>query len=236
MFDGISVTIFFYALLGGVIPTIIWLSFWLREDSTKDPEPPFLLMLTFIGGMLVVPLVIPIENVVYNSLFSSELALGINAFIEEFGKFIVVALIAFGTQFVDEPRDYALYLITGGLGFAALENTLFLLETISAQNIAITFYTGNLRFLGATVLHAIASAFVGVSLGLAFYKSTPMKYLYGGMGLLVATVVHGLFNYFILRATFENILTIFGFVWFAAVIILFLFEKLKQMKYYRGTV
>lgn len=226
---GIPLKTIIFAVIGGIIPTIIWLRFWLRED-TEDPEPPGLLILTFIGGMTSVILVLPLENIIYNYFFDSFTIVGLTALIEEFAKFTVVALIAFGSRFCDEPDDYALYLITGGLGFAALENTLFLLEPLTHQDIAISFFTGNLRFLGATVLHVVTSALIGVSMGLAFYKSKSSKYIHFIIGIIIATTLHGLFNFFIMKATTQNIITIFAVVWVAAIVILLLFEKLKHMK------
>ena len=49
------------AFLGGTIPAVLWLLFWLSEDR-EDPEPTLLLVLTFISGMLAVVLVLPIQK------------------------------------------------------------------------------------------------------------------------------------------------------------------------------
>jgi RsiW-degrading membrane proteinase PrsW (M82 family) len=231
---GIPLKTLLFAVIGGILPTFIWLRFWLREDD-ENPEPPGLLILTFIAGMLSIFIVLPIENFVNNTFFSTEVIISINAFVEEVAKFGIVALIAFGSRFIDEPDDYAIYLITGGLGFSALENTLFLLEPITHQNIPLSFFTGNLRFLGATVLHVVTSALIGVSLGLAFYKSQESKRIHFIVGLILATTLHGLFNFFIMRATTQNIITILGVVWVAAIIIMLLFEKLKYMKRHNNT-
>ena len=68
-----------------------------------------------------------------------------------------------------ESTDYTIYLVTGALGFSALENTFYLISPIiqnePLQSIVVT---GNLRFFGATVLHTISVAIVGVLLGLAW--------------------------------------------------------------------
>lgn len=218
------------AFAGGVLPTLIWLQFWLREDNKENPEPPFLLVLTFIGGMLVVPLIVPLENFVYFSVLDNTLALTINAFIEEFAKLAIVALIAFGTPHVDEPNNYAIYLITAALGFAGLENTLYLLESLSGQDVALAFFTGNLRFLGSTVLHVVSSGILGVIIGLSFYHGRTSKIIHAILGLVVATTLHGLFNFFIIGASTQEIITVFGVTWVAAIILLFLFEKLNQMR------
>lgn len=51
------------ALIGGMIPALLWLFFWLREDSGHK-KPAGLLIMTFIAGMLAVILVLPIEKAI----------------------------------------------------------------------------------------------------------------------------------------------------------------------------
>jgi len=59
--------IFLYALLGGILPAILWLWFWLKEDA-KKPEPRGLITLSFVAGMLGVFIVFPIEKFAYDTL------------------------------------------------------------------------------------------------------------------------------------------------------------------------
>ena len=233
MFQGLPIATILAAFAGGIIPTMIWLQFWLREDNKENREPPFLLILTFVGGMMIVPLLIPIENMVYHAVAQPEVAIGINAFLEEFSKYVIVALIAFGSGYIDEPNNYAIYLITGALGFAGLENTLYLLESFNGSDVALVFFTGNLRFIGSTVLHAVSSGFLGVILGLAFYHSKTSKIIHGIIGLAVATVLHGFFNFFIIEGSTENIIAVFGVTWIAAIVLLLVFEKLRSMSHFK---
>lgn len=226
---GIPLPTLGFALIGGVVPTFFWLWFWLREDGEK-PEPKGLIFLTFIAGMLGVLIVLPIENWLYHRFYNNMAVIISTAFAEELVKYFLVALVAFKTRFFDETLDPAIYMITGALGFAALENTLFLIEPIISKDFAITFFTGNLRFLGATVLHVVCSAVVGIAVGLAFYKKPAAKRAHLLFGLLTAGVLHALFNFFIMKSTTENVITVFGIVWVVAVIIMLLFEKLKRME------
>lgn len=229
---GIPLQTLLFALIGGIVPAVVWLVFWLREDGEKR-EPAGLLFLTFLAGMISVFIVLPFENILYNTFYlSSEITIPGAAFIEEIAKFILVAAVAFRTRFIDEPTDYALYMITGALGFAAMENALFLLDPLLSNDLAITFFTSNLRFLGATVLHVVSSAVIGVSMGLAFNKLRLLKNVHLVVGILTAGALHSLFNFFIIKGTMQSIITIFGVVWVAAVIILLLFEKLKRMEYH----
>jgi RsiW-degrading membrane proteinase PrsW (M82 family) len=42
-----------FAVLGGVLPPLIWLWFWLKED-TRRPEPKALIGLAFLSGILAI--------------------------------------------------------------------------------------------------------------------------------------------------------------------------------------
>jgi RsiW-degrading membrane proteinase PrsW (M82 family) len=50
--------VFFYGLLGGLLPALLWLWFFLKEDS-KRPEPKWLILAAFLAGMLAVILALP---------------------------------------------------------------------------------------------------------------------------------------------------------------------------------
>ena len=114
------------AFLGGTIPAVAWLFFWLREDR-DNPEPLTLLTLTFISGMLAVILVLPIEKYISGLPFSSAVLTYLWAVSEEALKFLAFAAIMTKNPRLDRPVHYPIYLITAGLGFAALENTFYLL-------------------------------------------------------------------------------------------------------------
>ncbi|OGI91229.1 hypothetical protein A3A09_00255 [Candidatus Nomurabacteria bacterium RIFCSPLOWO2_01_FULL_42_20] len=217
------------AVLIGVIPALIWLWFWLREDK-ENPEPKGLILLTFILGMISVILVLPLEKVASIYITGGKISLVLAlSFMEEVIKYLAAAVLALKSKFNDEPIDPAIYMITAALGFAAFENILFLIQPISLQETTVSLLTGNLRFLGATLLHATSSAFVGVALGLAFFKKAAVKGLYLLGGLIFAIALHTAFNFYIIRDGGENFLRIFAFLWVVTIIIILILEKLRRM-------
>jgi len=217
------------AVLIGVIPALIWLWFWLREDK-ENPEPKGLILLTFILGMISVILVLPLEKVASIYITGGKISLVLAlSFMEEVIKYLAAAVLALKSKFNDEPIDPAIYMITAALGFAAFENILFLIQPISLQETTVSLLTGNLRFLGATLLHATSSAFVGVALGLAFFKKAAVKGLYLLGGLILAIALHTAFNFYIIRDGGENFLRIFAFLWVVTIIIILILEKLRRM-------
>jgi RsiW-degrading membrane proteinase PrsW (M82 family) len=150
--------------------------------------------------------------------------------IEELLKYAAALILVFWNREVDEPIDMVIYMITIALGFAALENALFIFNPLVAGDYLNSALTGSFRFLGATLLHILASGTVGVFLALTFYKSKLTQVVSGTIGLFVAIVLHALFNFFIMDASGETILGVFLFVWMGIIILFLLFEKIKQLE------
>ncbi|MFA5838605.1 MAG: PrsW family glutamic-type intramembrane protease [Candidatus Paceibacterota bacterium] len=244
------------ALAVGILPALFWLWFWLREDK-KRPEPHGLITMTFLGGFIAVLLALFIENVIDTSLYISNIitSLGFvvekiikffkeNYFldyilfrssviivlwsaVEEIIKYLASYITALRRREMDEPVDAMIYLMTTALGFAAFENVLFL---ISENSILSSIISGNMRFIGATVLHTLTSGIVGLFIGLSFYKNPLKKKLYLFVGLILSIALHSVFNLLIINSNDESIFSIFGLVWFAIIILILLFEKVKRIK------
>ncbi len=222
------VEMFTYALIGGVLPALLWLWFWVREES-KRPEPKGLLTLVFILGMLATIMVLPVQKFIQASVHTYEWQLILWSAAEEFIKFFTVVLLLYNTREIDEPTDWPIYMMTAALGFAALENALFLLKPFALGQTTVGLLTGQLRFLGSTLLHAVASGIVGISLGLSFHLRGFTRRLYFYIGLILAVALHSAFNFFIMKNSGESFLSVFAFLWVAAVLVMLLFEKLRRM-------
>ena len=84
---------FILAFLLGLIPALIWLWFWLKEDI--HPEPAKMITLSFIGGMLAVVFVLPLQQIIYSYVREQNLlAFTLWAILEETFKFGFVYFIA----------------------------------------------------------------------------------------------------------------------------------------------
>lgn len=225
-----------YALLGGVLPALLWLWFWLKEDSRR-PEPRGVLIATFFAGMAAVLFALVMEH----SLFIGEKWLGIEkafwgtalllflwALIEETLKYFAAYFAALKKKSFDEPVDALIYLITAALGFAALENTLFLLQAFGISQMS-GLITTNLRFLGATLLHVATSGIVGASIGFSFFHKEDMKRNVVG-GIAIATILHFIFNYYIINGSAGSVLKVFIPLWIVIIFVIFLFERVKRIK------
>ena len=216
------------AFLIGIIPSLFWLWFWLQEDK-KNPEPTSVLGVVFLMGMIAVIFVIPIQKFIQANIVSSEMQLALWATAEEIVKYFAVVIVIYRTHLTDEPIDWPIYMITGALGFAALENALFLIEPLSVGATAVGLLTGQLRFLGATLLHTVTSGIVGISLGAAIHLDGFRKKVHLVFGLILAISLHSVFNFFIIKNNGSDFLKVFAFLWVVTIIVMLLFEKIRRM-------
>jgi len=219
------------------IPPILWLLFYLQED--RHPEPKRLLLLAFVGGMGAALLAIVAEFVLIGPDGLLDLQSGIlrNAIVpflviglvEEYAKYLPVKTLILKRLDFDEPVDAMIYMMTAALGFAALENTLFIFPVFQ-ENLLVGFEVSANRFLGANLLHALASGIVGFFLARAFFS--PRRHHFIALGILTAALLHTGFNYLILvrevvaEGTFYLILLLV----MMAVMVFIDFERLKKSR------
>ena len=215
------------AFVGGLIPSLLWLWFWLKEE--ENPEPKRLLTAVFLLGMLAVVVVLPIEKFVQVHLSSQNAQTILWASAEEILKYLAVLVILYGTNDATKPIDWPIYLITAALGFAALENALFLVKPFSVNQATVGLLTGGLRFLGSTLLHTISSGTIGIAIGISFYMQAHAKKMFLLLGFIVAIALHSAFNFFIIRNNGNDFLKVFAFLWVVTIIVILLFEKIRRM-------
>lgn len=245
----LTLNVAIYAFLGGILPIFVWLYFLLKEDE-RCPEPRTLVLLAVFAGMLAVPVVLPLESLArsYLSLFAQTSPLfdrfSLNQYtdipiviawatIEEVVKYGLAAFLVLWRRQVDENIDLIIYMICVALGFAAVENALFLVSPLADGKIAESLLSNNLRFIGATLLHVIASATVGFALALAFRKRFIVRLMAVIGGLILAIALHAIFNFLIIKETASHTVLAFFLVWSGAVVGFALFEILRYSRYRR---
>lgn len=241
----------------GLLPSFIWLLFYLRRDH--HPEPNRMVIKVFILGMISAIIAAVIEVAISEFLdkaywdnlkiyladarettypflvFLLYNFIGV-AFVEEFVKFYVVKKAVLKSKEFDEPVDAQLYMIISALGFAALENILILLPTgnnIFPQIISQTLLTTGIRFIGATFLHTLSSGTLGFFLALSICRGK-MKFLTLSIGFFIASFLHGLYNFSIIKMfdtqTVEFIFIPVFILVFLCVFTLWGFKRLNTIK------
>jgi RsiW-degrading membrane proteinase PrsW (M82 family) len=218
-----------YALLGGILPALVWLLFWLHEDS-KHPEPRRLIRKTFLFGMLAVVFVLPFQKgveMVFPELITLSLFLW--ALLEELFKLIAGYFGGLHSVEDNEPLDPLVYMITAALGFVALENALFIFGPLINGDAVQGLITGNLRFIGASLLHVVASGIVGAALSFSFYHSRFRRTLNLAIGVILAIAFHLTFNLLIINMGDFGTTLAFIMVWIGVAGLLLAFERAKRI-------
>jgi len=220
---------------------LTWLLYYLRKDL--HPEPKRMILNIFLWGALMTIPVFFVQiglkdlldkvdtNLVIKNLIYWFLIIALS---EEFFKYLVIKVKVFNSPNLDEPLDIMLYMVIAALGFAAVENVLYLFAPAGPmsfnQMINRTLIVDLIRFIGATFLHTLCSAVVGYSLAISFCE-VKRKNITLVLGISVATLLHGLYDF--------SIMTLEGYVKYAIPVIIILtlaflvfsgFEKLKKMK------
>lgn len=230
-----SFTVFFYALIGGLIPSLIWLWFWMHEDN-KHKEPRRVILITFLlgmGGAFISLFLQHVFNWYFNwytiDVTNYKTVNLIFVIIEEVVKFVCAYVIFFRTRLFDEPIDAFLYLMTAAIGFAAMENTLYLIKPLLTGQTLDLIINSNIRFIGANLLHVASSGLLALSIGYSFCKRPLIREAYIWFGLIIATLVHWLFNIFLLTSV-NSIIFVFLATWAVIIFIILSLENIKQIK------
>ncbi len=223
---------FCLSIILALLPGFAWLVFYLDEDP--HPEPKRLVALAFLTGIIAGLFAVALETIFNKALSEINIAelsiislLGL-AFIEEILKFGAAYFAVNKDPRFTEPIDAMIYTIVAALGFATLEN----IGTIAAMPqslnfVGAIFQTSSLRFVGATLLHSLASGIVGYHWALGIVKKKKIRYLFSG--LCIAAILHASFNYLILN--YENVVYSVIFLTVAGLFVLIDFEKIKSARF-----
>ena len=185
-------------------PGLFWVWFFVRKDVYR-PEPKRLIALTFLLGMVsTIPAGIITAVFVDESILSENANLTSVAMsmlfvvgpVEELSKFMAVRLFAYKSLYFDEPGDGLVYSSAASLGFASLENLLYVITFGPAVMI--------LRAPLTTLAHVVFGTFWGRALGLRAQRTgSGLPSLVFGIAL--AAIVHGLFNIAVFSAPVAGI-------------------------------
>ncbi|MBI4993961.1 PrsW family intramembrane metalloprotease [Candidatus Wolfebacteria bacterium] len=226
--------VIFLSIIFGVLPSLIWLLFFLKEDD--HPEPKKMIAKTFIFGAVLSLAAVFLQRWSLKILSFAEIqkysltAFLILALIEEAVKFFAAYLAVNKKDFFDEPIDAMIYMVTAAMGFAAMEN-IFVATASGMENKTLTFQMMFgvlvLRFMGATLLHALSSLIIGYYWAKNFFeqKSKIMRQIL--IGFFIAVSLHAVFNFIIIK---YNALTIYSTILLtiAALFIFWDFEKIRK--------
>jgi RsiW-degrading membrane proteinase PrsW (M82 family) len=85
------------------------------------------------------------------------------------------------------------------------------------------------RFVGATLLHIIASGVIGIFIGFVFFGKPRAKKIAIALGIVLATLLHTAFNSFIILGG-EKVLWVIGSLWIGLFLVIIILERIKKIK------
>lgn len=211
-----------WLLLGSIAlaPVIIIFTMVFMLDRFER-EPLGILILCFVFGIVIALPVVFAELGMQKAFNIQEennpflptvlLAFVVVALSEEGFKFLVLRLYAYPRKAFNEPYDGIMYALAISMGFAAIENVLY----VQGGGLGV----GILRMFTAVPAHAVFAHLMGYFVGLAKFNTSGGKRIgLMALGLFLAVLAHGLYDFFLMfdGAAFG----IFSFVVLLAALIL----------------
>ncbi|MCD4700429.1 MAG: PrsW family intramembrane metalloprotease [Candidatus Aegiribacteria sp.] len=200
--------------LASILPAFLWMIYFYRSDRYA-PEPKKLVARTFLVGALVgAAMVFSLKELPFYVSFLT-LAVFIAPVTEETAKFLCVRWTVYNRSEFDEPVDGMVYATAAALGFASVENVIYVLNSWASGGAEI----GVLVLTGRSVLsvpaHALFSSLWGLALGWHKKRKTFKSSMLVVVGLLGGMILHGLFNYLTSENLFGGLLflTLMAIAW-----------------------
>ena len=192
-----------------VLPALILLGFIYMRDRKEKPPVKLMVLLLALGAGTIIPAVIAefIGQLIIAQTDTDHqtmllvlcfLVIGI---VEELGKYLVTVCTTWKSREFQHSYDGVIYMVCASLGFAILENILY----VASGGIG----TGILRAFTAIPLHCT----VGVIMGALYAKGREAAYAGDHAGMIgfmawayiVPVFIHGLYDYLVMAASYGYI-------------------------------
>ncbi len=189
------------SMLAAILPAIIIAAFIYWQDK-YEREKVMPLLLCFLIGIVITAPARWLEEKAYQigwyesenfwmTLFVAFIVVALN---EELFKLLGLLLYPFRQRNFNEPFDGIVYAVMIGMGFATLENILY----VNQYGLRETWG----RAFTAVPSHGVYAILMGYFVGLAKFKTTPRWRLLT-LGLLSATLLHGFYDLFLIQQESE---------------------------------
>ncbi|MCK5759579.1 MAG: PrsW family intramembrane metalloprotease [Clostridiales bacterium] len=211
-----------------IIPVIVLVIFLLAVDR-HDREPMRLLGKVFLFGMISSIPILVVEMILVNfNIFAGILGIIFQAFIvagltEEFMKRMVVMKTAYRHPAFNEKMDGIIYCAFAALGFAAVENVMYLFSYFQ-DSPSVALY----RAIFSVPGHMLFAVTMGYYLALSKYAESPgLSRKFYSRSLIYPVLLHGTFNT-ILSLNIPIFLVFIPFI-----IFLWVYNMKKLNKFYK---
>ena len=183
-------------VLMGLAPGLFWLWYFRRKDDL-EPEPRLMVLRVFLLGCASAFLVLFLRPM-YGGLVPDTAgwyrevvdAFVVTALFEELAKVAAFLAGAYFHSELDEPLDGIIYGIAAALGFASVENVVYLFVMEDASVVVLRAFT-------ATLGHVAFTGSIGFFFGLAKFSPPTKRPFLMAAGLGIGILFHGAYDVFL---------------------------------------
>ncbi len=181
-------------VLLSLVPAGLWLGFFYQQDR-REPEPKGMVIQVFIlGGLLAAAVGIPlvedtfsVSDWIYESLWVNLAgAILVVGFTQEFLKYAAVRFSVYSSTEFDEQTDGIIYATAAGLGYAAVLNIAFVVNSGGVD-----LGMGAIRIVLTALAQASFAGVTGYFLGREKLDERPVWWM--PLGVALAAVLNGVF-------------------------------------------
>ena len=179
-------------LILSLAPVLIIAGYIYFRDK-YEKEPLQLLLVALLAGALTVIPILFVESFLssftssfYGLMAAAWKAFVVAAFTEETFKYLALYLLIWKSREFNDKFDGIVYAVFISLGFAAVENVLYVIEN--------GHFTGIVRAVTAVPAHAIFGITMGFYFGLAKFYPKKQDHL-KRKALLIPILLHGIYDF-----------------------------------------
>ena len=236
-------------LIISLLPIVLLSIYIYRKDTNKEPKK--LLLRLFISGIITVIIVILVSIILsfISPLFALQeknfnlFELAINVFIgvalvEEFCKWFMAYKVSYKNKEFDEFYDAIVYCVFVSLGFACVENIIYIFgEALLPDKFIEALTIGIVRAIFSVPGHVCFGIYMGYYFGLAkiadlnndkFLKNKNLL-----KSILIPTILHGIYDYCIFSKI--TILIILDLI-FVTFMFIYAHKKIKKVSTYNRKI
>lgn len=178
------------------VPGIIFLIFIYKIDSFNKEPLRLLIGLFFLGIAAILPAIILEKLFISLNFFTGLIGIAVEAFLiialtEEFFKRLAVKVSAYKSKEYDERLDGIVYCVVASLGFATVENIMYVVQYTAANP-----YIWLTRALLSVPAHMLFGITMGYYLSMAKFCTNPtLSKKYYAYSLWIPVLFHGLYDF-----------------------------------------
>lgn len=201
-----------FALFALAVAPSLLICWYIFKMDKYEREPRLHLFICFLLGIFCTLPAINMETIgrriieedAHNLIRTLLFATLVVGFTEEILKFFALMLYAFPRKQFNEPMDGVVYSVMISMGFAAMENILYVQgNPTQAWQVAIA------RAFTAVPAHGLFAVAMGSYVGKAKFMELPIdKLKFCLKGLVIAIILHGFYDFLLIQELYQLLMTL----------------------------